>query len=679
MAVPRIIPILGLLVATGCGGYLGRIPPASSGQSQHSSQARTVEVELPRDAAYRFLRHRHAIYRGDTVNALEQLRAATTSDPDSAALRTRLGEQYFLDGKHEQAIAQWEHALRLDPGYCIAHHWLGRLAAYRGDESAESHLNATVECNPYDEEAWQDLAILLDGQGRYDDELRLLDQYGAYADSDEWTLRRKGQVLRKLGRDEEAILALREALEVTPEDASSRAFVLRIYSETDRLEEGAELLEDLVLRYPSMMELRDDLGRVYASLGRYDEVIDQLLSEYEQDPVNRKWYALDAADWLERLMRYDEALDLLGRTIEEYPDDDLLHIKRGFILESAGDLEGAVEAWEAVGTERGYSTLAAQASARLLGELGRPDEGIELLQQALAKSRDEGGGVDPEIGATLARTLAEAARYEEARAVLDEFRTEAPRTHARCLARLYWSMGQREKAIVLLGEQIEEDGVVPDSAVELADLYRQESLYDEAEETLEAALQKLEAPTAEQQLPVGLFPTRSMRFDRIRQYRTDILISLGFIRGFAGDTEGAIQAMRDALVLAPDEARALNFIGYTNAVEGKDLEEAEQLIRHALTLNPLDPSIMDSLGWVLFRLERFDEALVVLDDARKRMTKSAVIWQHLAETYLELDRADEARSCLEESIRTVDEDDPEEVAAGERSRVLLEELSADTP
>lgn len=675
MAVRRLIPILGLLVATGCGGYLDHIPPANSGQST----PRAVEVELPRDATYRFLRHRQAIYLGDNLDALEQLRAAAVADADSAALRTRLGEQYFLDGKHEQAIGQWEQALRLEPDYCMAHHWLGRLAAYRGDESAESHLNATVECDPYLEEAWQDLAILLDGQGRYDDELRLLDQYGAYANSDEWTLRRRGQVLRKLGRDEEAILSLRQALEVTPEDASSRAFVLRIYSETGRLDEGAALLEDLVLRYPSMMELRDDLGRVYASLGRYDEVIDQLLSEYEQDPVNRKWYALDAADWFERLMRYDEALEMLDRTIEEYPDDDLLHIKRGYIMESAGDLEGAIETWEAVSTERGFGTLAAQASARLLGELGRPEEGIELLRQALVKSRENGVSADPEIGTTLARMLGEAGEYEEARGVLDEFRTEAPRVHARNLARLHWSMGQRERAIVLLGEEIKKDGIVPDAATELADLYREAQLYEEAAETLEAALQQLEAPTAEQQLPVGLFPTRSMRFDRIQQYRTDLLISLGFIRGFTGDSEGAIQAMRDALVLAPDEARALNFIGYTNAVAGNDLEEAEQLIRQALTLNPLDPSIMDSLGWVLFQQGRYEEALEVLDDARKRMTKSAVIWQHLAETYLKLNRADEARSCLEESIRTVDAEDPEEVAAGERSRVLLDELPAATP
>ena len=59
--------------------------------------------------------------------------------------------------------------------------------------------------------------------------------------------------------------------------------------------------------------------------------------------------------------------------------------------------------------------------------------------------------------------------------------------------------------------------------------------------------------------------------------------------------------MRELLEVNPQNASALNFIGYTLADHGEQLEEAERLVRRALAIHPDSGAYLDSLGWVQFR------------------------------------------------------------------------------
>ena len=67
-----------------------------------------------------------------------------------------------------------------------------------------------------------------------------------------------------------------------------------------------------------------------------------------------------------------------------------------------------------------------------------------------------------------------------------------------------------------------------------------------------------------------------------------------------GDIEGAVHSFREAVKLAPADPNALNALGYTLAVAGRDYDEAFELIDKALDLQPDNPAIMDSMGWVLY-------------------------------------------------------------------------------
>lgn len=90
------------------------------------------------------------------------------------------------------------------------------------------------------------------------------------------------------------------------------------------------------------------------------------------------------------------------------------------------------------------------------------------------------------------------------------------------------------------------------------------------------------------------------------------------------------KALRKVIELKPDAAHAYNALGYSLADRNVRLEEAKQLIEKAVNLQPDDPFIMDSLGWVQYRLGKLDEALKTL---RAAYTKKpdAEIGAHLGE------------------------------------------------
>jgi len=77
--------------------------------------------------------------------------------------------------------------------------------------------------------------------------------------------------------------------------------------------------------------------------------------------------------------------------------------------------------------------------------------------------------------------------------------------------------------------------------------------------------------------------------------------------------------LRRVIQFKPDYAHAYNALGYTLADRNTRLDEAYGLIEQALKLSPEDPFIMDSMGWVLYRMGQKDAAIIMLrrDEARK--------------------------------------------------------------
>ncbi|MBB6086465.1 tetratricopeptide (TPR) repeat protein [Wenzhouxiangella marina] len=117
----------------------------------------------------------------------------------------------------------------------------------------------------------------------------------------------------------------------------------------------------------------------------------------------------------------------------------------------------------------------------------------------------------------------------------------------------------------------------------------------------------------------------------------------------ADNLDLAEQDLRRIIQMDGENAAALNALGYTLTDRTRRHSEALSLIDRAYELDPDDPAILDSMGWVRFRLGRPAEALVYLERAHE-IDQNPEIGAHLAEVLWTLDRRDEARSMLDELI-----------------------------
>ncbi|MGV6851750.1 MAG: tetratricopeptide repeat protein [bacterium] len=108
--------------------------------------------------------------------------------------------------------------------------------------------------------------------------------------------------------------------------------------------------------------------------------------------------------------------------------------------------------------------------------------------------------------------------------------------------------------------------------------------------------------------------------------------------------------LRAILKEKPEDADALNALGYTLADHGKRLGEAYTYISTALRINPQSSAILDSMGWVLFRQGRFKEAVVYLQRALNAGFDAEVAL-HLLEVLNALERNNDAQNLVDEMVK----------------------------
>jgi Flp pilus assembly protein TadD len=113
--------------------------------------------------------------------------------------------------------------------------------------------------------------------------------------------------------------------------------------------------------------------------------------------------------------------------------------------------------------------------------------------------------------------------------------------------------------------------------------------------------------------------------------------------------------LRDILSREPDNADAMNALGYTLADRTERYEEAYELIKRAVELKPADHYVVDSLGWVLFRLGRHKEAIKYLRQAMALKADPEVA-AHLGEVLWVAGDRDGAKSVWNAALETTPDD-----------------------
>lgn len=115
------------------------------------------------------------------------------------------------------------------------------------------------------------------------------------------------------------------------------------------------------------------------------------------------------------------------------------------------------------------------------------------------------------------------------------------------------------------------------------------------------------------------------------------------------DIDSAVEDLETILSFDDANSVALNALGYTLANRTTRYEEAFDLIDRALSIDPEDPAIIDSMGWVLYHMGRYEEALDYLKRAHASMLDEEVI-SHLAEVLWKMDRNEEAKQILDQGL-----------------------------
>lgn len=140
----------------------------------------------------------------------------------------------------------------------------------------------------------------------------------------------------------------------------------------------------------------------------------------------------------------------------------------------------------------------------------------------------------------------------------------------------------------------------------------------------------------------------------------------------SGDDESAERDFRAALAINPDQPEVLNYLGYSLVEQGRNLDEALDMIERAVAASPASGYIVDSLGWVLYRLGRYDEAVGQMERASELIPVDPVVNDHLGDVYWAVDRKREAQFQWRRALSFVDVEDANSEADPDRMRRKLE-------
>ncbi len=130
---------------------------------------------------------------------------------------------------------------------------------------------------------------------------------------------------------------------------------------------------------------------------------------------------------------------------------------------------------------------------------------------------------------------------------------------------------------------------------------------------------------------------------------------MGVTSDKSGKKDMTIKYMKKVLELSPDNPDALNYLGYTYADMGINLEKARTLIKKALSIKKNNAYIIDSLGWVTFKLGENEKALKLLKKANSIKKNNPTILEHIGDVYREMKNFQKAKKYYRKSL----EKDPE--------------------
>jgi tetratricopeptide (TPR) repeat protein len=474
-------------------------------------------------------------------------------------------------------------------------------------------------------------------------------------------------------------------------DSNVKATLARLYVRAASYDKAIPLLTDLVEQEPGWQDGPLMLAEAYAGAGRSKDAIAWLEERAPNDP--RLLPAL--ADFYERERRWPEAVAAYGRAVQRAPRNGELRSRYASALLNAGGRENITKARDLL--QEAIAARPASPDARALYLLSQAQRRLGDFPAAEASARRviAQNKKSPWGFYALAESLEERRQYQtivdELAPVVAEFRgtaADAPFDVSILLPHLgfaYQELGQYDKAISTFEEARKLAPGDPTVAGYLIDAHLAAKRYGAAADAAKAALSqnpndlrltRLQARAlrlngkADQGIalleeavknhsgePLAYISLAEIYSDSDRgaqavrvlqdaQAKFPNVNAIAFELGTVFDKQKkfaeAESAFKQVLTRDPQNATALNYLGYMLAERGERLDESVGYLKKALQIEPENGSFLDSLGWAYFKADQLDLAEENLRRAAEQLKTNSVVQEHYGQVLFKLGRYDEA-------------------------------------
>ncbi|QGX40734.1 tetratricopeptide repeat protein [Permianibacter aggregans] len=439
----------------------------------------------------------------------------------------------------------------------------------------------------------------------------------------EWTYLALAMSSRHFGDQQFALGLLNKAMDTAPDYLRAPLVKAEIQMEWDG-EAALALLKDTYKAHPDDRQVQLALGRAYYQLGRFAEAVEILSipagESGGQDMEARYLLAVS----LHLSGRWSEAVPLLKQAIKADFQAGAAAWLCGQGFQRMDRPKEALACYQDVGPSHAQFAAAVQARANLLLQQNQPEKALSMLEQELTRADDKQLGT---LWVIKLETLMRLERLGEAQSQLEqlpsEIRGQAP---IEALALTIMSPDNGASLLTLMRSRLE---ALPEPNKEwiltfagrLAEQHYTDEAYALIDEYLQSNPDDIEA-----------------------------LYSRSLLAAQLGQPERTEADLRRLLTIDPNHVDALNALGYTLADLGRNLDEAQMLIERAYRAKPTSAAILDSMGWLHYRLGKLEQARDYLSRAWA-LDDDAEIAAHYGEVLWKQGQRDEAKKVWQRAKR----------------------------